>query len=249
MDNKLAMVTGGSRGLGRWISVALAQSGVTVAVNYANSEKDAEETVSIIRSKGHQAFAVKGNVTDEADVQRLVEESANKAGRDIDILVNNATGPQPMLSIENSTWQHYMDQLDFFVKAPLLLVKAILPAMKRNKWGSIINIGSEVVQLGNPNFSSYVTAKSAMIGMTRSWANELGPFGIRVNLVAPGWIPVERHDDTSKEAFDKYAAGVPLGRMGEPTDIGNAVAFLASDASKFITGQCLTVNGGKTNGI
>jgi 3-oxoacyl-[acyl-carrier protein] reductase len=249
MEHKIALVTGGSRGLGRWISISLAQSGVTVAVNYANSADDAEQTVKMIRNAGQQAFAVQGDVTDEAAVQTLVQNTVSKAGGDIDILINNATGPQPMLSIENSTWKDYTDQLNFFVKAPLLLLKAVLPGMKRKQSGSVINIGSEVVQIGNPHFSSYVTAKSAMIGMTRSWASELGPFGIRVNLIAPGWIPVERHQGTSHDSFNQYMSGVPLQRMGEPSDIGNAVAFLASDAAKFITGQCLSVNGGKTFGI
>lgn len=105
------------------------------------------------------------------------------------------------------------------------------------------------MQLGNPNFSDYVTAKSAMVGMTRSWANELGPQGIRVNLIAPGFIPVERTAGVPQSAIDEYKAGVPLQRMGVPMDIANAVVFLASEEANFITGQCLAVNGGKTNGI
>lgn len=153
------------------------------------------------------------------------------------------------LSIEESTWDDYLDQLTFFVKAPLLLTKAILPGMKAKNEGRIINIGSEVVQLGNPNFANYVTAKSSQIGMTRSWANELGPFGITVNLINPGFIPVERHSDVNPSSIEQYKKDVPLRKMGQPTDIGNAVVFLASEQANFITGQSLSVNGGNTFGI
>ncbi|MEC0229447.1 SDR family oxidoreductase [Paenibacillus alba] len=245
LQGKLALVTGASRGLGRHIAVSLASAGAVVAVNYANSQQDAEETVRMITVNGGKAQAFRADVTSEKEVLELVRQSEQYFGIGIDVLVNNATGPQPMLSIEDSTWQTYLDQLDFFVKAPLLLAKAILPGMKQRGAGSIIHIGSEVVQIGNANFSSYVTAKAAMVGMTRSWASELGPQGIRVNLVAPGWIPVERHEGAET---NDYQAAVPLQRMGEPTDIANAVVFFASDESRFITGQCLSVNGGNTFG-
>lgn len=249
LSGKIALVTGGSRGLGRWICYALAQSGASVAVNYANSERDAQETVRIIEEIGGKAFAVRGDITREEEVDRIVREVTDHYGAPIDVLVNNATGPQPMYAIEDSTWDIYMDQLVFFVKAPLLLTKAVLPAMKERGAGRIINIGSEVVQIGNPNFSSYVSAKSAMVGMTRCWANELGSFGIRVNLIAPGFIPVERTEGLDASVFENYQQGVPLGYQGKPMDIGNAVVFFASDASEFITGQCLAVNGGKTMGM
>ncbi|MFD0679771.1 MULTISPECIES: SDR family oxidoreductase [unclassified Paenibacillus] len=243
---KLALVTGGSRGLGRWICVELARQGALVAVNYANNSKDAEDTVRLIAEAGGIAQAFRADITDETEVDRLIKHAEEQFGRSVDVLVNNATGPQPMVPIEEESWETYLAQLEFFVKAPLLLTKAVLPGMKAKAAGSIINIGSEVVQLGNARFSSYVTAKSAMIGMTRSWSNELGSFGIRVNLVAPGWIPVERHEGADTE---DYQSSVPLKRMGEPSDIAAAVAFLASDEAKFITGQCLSVNGGKTFGI
>ncbi|GGG19243.1 SDR family oxidoreductase [Paenibacillus abyssi] len=249
LSGKIALVTGGSRGLGRWICYALAVSGASVAVNYANNERDALETVRLIEEIGGKAIATRGDITREEEVQRIVSEVTEHYQAQVDILVNNATGPQPMYAIEDSTWDIYMDQLVFFVKAPLLLTKAVLPGMKERGTGSIINIGSEVVQLGNPNFSSYVSAKSAMVGMTRSWANELGHSGIRVNLIAPGFIPVERTEGLDQSVFEDYTEGVPLGHMGKPMDIGKAVVFFASDASEFITGQCLAVNGGKTMGI
>jgi 3-oxoacyl-[acyl-carrier protein] reductase len=118
--------------------------------------------------------------------------------------------------------------------------------MKERRFGRFINIGSEVFEMGVPEFSNYVSAKGAQLGLTRSWSKELAKWGITVNHVAPGWIPTERHVNDSQEAKDAYAKMVPMGRMGVPDDIGDAVAFLASDAAKFITGQKISVNGGNT---
>lgn len=249
LAGKIALVTGGSRGLGKVISTTLANEGATVLINYAHNKDNALETVNLIRSQKGKAFAIQGDITDEESVEKLIRHGEEEAGSPIDILVNNATGPQPEMSIEESTWDDYMDQLNFFVKAPLLLTKAVLPGMKAKNEGSIINIGSEVVQLGNPNFSNYVTAKSSQVGMTRSWANELGPVGIRVNLVNPGFIPVERHEGTEEEVYKHYAEQLPLRKMGTPEDVANAVSFLASNEGRFITGQSLSVNGGNTFGI
>lgn len=246
LAGKIALVTGGSRGLGKTISAVLAEAGATVIVNYANNSLHAEETVRNIRESRGKAVAVQADITDEKMVRKLIQKAEEFSGNTIDILVNNATGPQPELSIEESTWDDYLDQLAFFVKAPLLLTKAVLPGMKKKKEGRIINIGSEVVQIGNPNFSSYVTAKSSQLGMTRSWASELGPHGITVNLIHPGFIPVERHEGIDPR---DYVKRVPLQRIGQPHDIGSAVLFLASKDSSFITGQTLSVNGGNTYGI
>ncbi len=164
LQDKVALVTGGSRGLGKAIAMALAAQGAYIVVNYANNALQAQTVVNTIVEQGGNATAIKANVTDEAEVIALVAQIKETCGHSVDILVNNATGPQPMLAIEESTWQTYQDQIDFFIKAPFLLVKALLPDFKREKQGRIINIGSEVVQLGNANFSSYVAAKSAMIG-------------------------------------------------------------------------------------
>jgi 3-oxoacyl-[acyl-carrier protein] reductase len=144
------------------------------------------------------------------------------------------------------TWPDFQAQLDFFVKAPMLLTQATLPAMKLARWGRIILIGSEVVDVGNANFSAYVTAKAAMVGLTRAWASEFGPSQITVNLVAPGWIPVERHLGTPEATFAEYVRNVPLRRQGQPDDVAGTVAYLASDAAEFVSGQSLAVNGGNT---
>ncbi|WP_211279055.1 SDR family oxidoreductase [Sutcliffiella halmapala] len=246
LSGKIALVTGGSRGIGKTISKTLAEAGATVIVNYANNSNHANETVAAIQEAGGKAFAIQADITNEVMVKELIQDSEEQCGGTIDILVNNATGPQPELSIEDSTWKDYLDQLDFFVKAPLLLTKAVLSGMKQKQEGRIINIGSEVIQLGNSNFSSYVTAKSSQLGMTRSWASELGPYGITVNLINPGFVPVERHAGIDPSG---YAETVPLRRVGVPQDIASAVLFLSSSESSFISGQSLSVNGGNTFGI
>jgi 3-oxoacyl-[acyl-carrier protein] reductase len=243
LDGRVALVTGASRGLGRHIALRLAEDGARVCVNYAASHEGAEETVRLIRSSGGEAHSFCADVTENEAVDALVGRVTSILGQHIEIVVNNASGPQPLLAVEESTWDDYLDQLRFFVKAPLLVLQAVLPAMREARDGSIVNIGSEVVQLGSAPFATYVAAKAAMTGLTRSWARELAPAGIRVNLVAPGWIPVERHIGSDTSA---YEAQVPLGHLGEPLDIANAVVFLASAQSKFITGQCLTVNGGNS---
>src|SRR5260370_22290693 len=149
-----------------------------------------------------------------------------------------------MIKLDELTWRDCLNQLEFFVKSPLLLVKAVLPKMKQRRWGRIIQIGSEVFERGVPEFSNYVSAKGAQLGLTRSWAMELAPHGITVNLVAPGWIPTERHVNDPQEVKDMYARAVPMKHMGRPESEAEAVAFLASDGAKFITGQRISVNGG-----
>ena len=244
-EQRVALVTGASKGLGRAIAVGLGRAGCRVAVNYFSDRAGGETTARAVTEAGGEAMIVGADVTDEAAVRAMIGEIVRAWGP-VDILVNNATGPQPVKPVEDYTWADYAFQLDFFVKGPVLLTQATLAEMKSRRRGRIINIGSEVVDLGVPNYSAYVAAKAAMVGLTRSWANEFGPWQITVNLVLPGWIPVERHADVGAEALQGYAAGVPLRRQGTPEDVAAAVVYLASDGANFVTGQQIAVNGGKT---
>jgi 3-oxoacyl-[acyl-carrier protein] reductase len=242
---RTALVTGASRGLGAAIAVELASRGVSVAVNYFERRERGDQVCQSIREQGGIAEAFQADVRDEGQSARMVKVIQEWAGQ-IDIVVFNATGPQPFLSIDEQTWQAHLQQLEYFVKSPLILTKLLIPGMKERRYGRIVHIGSEVVELGNPRFAHYVAAKSAQLGLTRSWARELADTGITVNLVAPGWIPTERHLDSTEGEINAYREGVPMKHMGMPRDVANAVAFLAGEDASFITGQKISVNGGNT---
>jgi len=245
LTNRVTLVTGASRGLGAAIAQALGARGAKVAINYFTGAEKAGAVAASIRRAGGIAQVFGADVRDERQIDRLVADVTKQFGP-IDILVPNATGPQPMLKIEELSWQTCLDQLEFFVKSPVLLVKATVGGMKERKYGRIIQIGSEVFESGLAPFSNYVSAKGAQLGLTRSWAKELGPWGITVNIVSPGWVPTERHADAPESSKQQYASQVPLGRLGVPEDVAQMVAFLASDAANFVTGQKFAVNGGNT---
>ena len=244
VKNRTALVTGAARGLGNAIASELANS-ANVAINYNSSRESAERLSTDIKGRGGYAATFQADVRDELEVARLVVDVSHTFGP-VDILVVNATGPQPFYSIEEQTWENYLQQLEFFVKSPLLLLKQVLPAMKAQRFGRIVQIGSEAFELGNPRFANYVAAKGAQLGLTRSWARELAPDGITVNLVAPGWIPTERHADVAVEELDAYRQQVPMQKMGDAADVAKMVSFLASESAGFITGQRFSVNGGNT---
>ena len=157
-----------------------------------------------------------------------------------------ARSPKP--PVTEVAWADHLAQLDFFVKSPVLLGRAVLPGMQARRFGRIVHIDSEVAHRPPPGRSAYATAKNAQIGLVRSWGRELAPFGITVNTVAPGFIPVERHADVPDEIRNAYLASVPAGRMGTPGDIAHAVSFLASEDAGFITGQRIVVDGGRRLG-
>jgi 3-oxoacyl-[acyl-carrier protein] reductase len=246
-ERSAALVTGASRGLGAAIARRLAAHGWAVAVNYRSSERQAQQVVDSIRRAGGVADALGADVTDETEVADLVEETADRLGP-VEVVVANATGPQPAVPIDDLTWEAHLDQLRFFVKSPTLLLGATLPGMTARGRGRVIHIGSDAIARAQPAASHSAAAKAAQLALTRAWARGLGARGITVNMVAPGWIPVERHTHASADALRRYRADVPVGRMGVPDDVAGVVAFLASDDAAFITGQLITVNGGHTLG-
>jgi 3-oxoacyl-[acyl-carrier protein] reductase len=245
-EGRVALVTGSSRGLGAAIARRLAGDGLKVAVNGFGDAEDALAVAASINEDGvAQAFVA--DVTDPDAVAALVASVTDALGP-VQVLVLNATGPQPEARLEDVFWSDQLAQLEFFVKSPVLLGRAIVPGMKAFGWGRIVQIDSEVVDLPPPGRSAYATAKSAQIGQTRAWARELAPFGITVNSVAPGFVPVERHADVSPEVRAAYTASVPAGRMGTVEEIAHAVSFFASPGAGFITGQRLVVDGGRALG-
>jgi 3-oxoacyl-[acyl-carrier protein] reductase len=242
---RVALVTGSSRGLGSAIARRLASDGCAVAVNGLHDQTPALEVARSIRENGGAAEAFPADVTDEGEVTRLVAAIEDAFGP-IDVLVLNATGPQPEAALTEVGWDDHVDQLDFFVKSPVLLGRAVIPGMQSRRFGRIVQIDSEVADRPPPGRSAYATAKSAQIGLARSWARELAPFGITVNAVAPGFIPVERHADVSEDIRSAYLASVPAGHMGTPEDIAHVVSFLASEGAGFVTGQRIVVDGGRS---
>ncbi len=245
LAGRVALVTGSSTGLGKATAMCLGRTGATVAVNYANDSARAEAAVAEIRAAGAVADLFRADVTDEGEIDRMFTAIEGSFGP-VDIVVVNATPAQPHKSIEDYDWDFYQQMLDFFVKSPYLLARRALPGMKARRHGRLINITSEVFHLGVAPFSAYVAAKGGQTGWSRSMCHELAPCGITVNMIAPGWIPVERHANDPQADKEAYLASVPMGRWGRPDEVGWAAAYLASDEAAFVTGQTIAVNGGKT---
>ena len=247
LHGKVALVTGSSKGLGKAMAFALGAAGAKVAFNYANGKDWAEETLAEYQAQGFKGGLYRANVIDAADVKSMCAQIAAELGP-IDIVIPNATPAQPLKPIEQYDWEFYQSMYDFFVKSPYLLAREVLPHMKKQKWGRIINITSEVFSRGVAPFSAYVAAKGGQIGWSRSMANELAPWNVTVNMIAPGWIPVERHANDPEHEKESYRRLIPMGRWGIPQDLAGTVVFLASESSNFVTGQDIHVNGGMTVG-
>jgi 3-oxoacyl-[acyl-carrier protein] reductase len=245
LAGRVALVTGSSTGLGKATARCLGLAGAKVAVNYANARPRADETLAELRGDGIEADLFRADVTSESEVDAMFSAVERTLGP-VDIVVVNATPVQPLKPIEEYDWAFYQQMLDFFVKSPYLLARRALPGMKDRRHGRLINITSEVFHLGVAPFSAYVAAKGGQTGWSRSMAHELAPYGITVNMVAPGWILVERHKDDPQSEKDAYLATVPMGRWGSPEEVGWAATYFASDEAAFVTGQTIAVNGGKT---
>lgn len=245
LTGKVALITGSTTGLGKAMAMALGAAGAKVAINYANNQERAEKTYAEFQAAGNEGALFRASVIDEAEVNRLVNDIESTLGP-VDILVINATPDQPLKPIEEYDWDFYQSMLDFFIKSPYLLTRAVLPHMKAQRWGRIINIGSEVFQRGVGNFTAYCAAKGGQNGFTRSLATELAPWEITVNMISPGWIPVERHENDPQELKDGYLAGLPMQRWGVPKEVADTVVFFASKEASYISGQNVCVNGAHT---
>lgn len=245
LSGRVALVTGSSTGLGKAIALAFGKAGARVALNYFNNETRAQKTVAEFHAEGVECDVFRANVVDESSVNLMFDEIEAKLGT-VDILVPNATPDQPLKPIDQYDWDFYQSMLDFFIKSPYLLARRALPSMKEKRWGRIINITSEVYQLSVAPFSAYVAAKGGQIGWSRSMSRELAPYGITVNMIAPGWIPTERHEKDPQEMKDNYLDAIPMQRWGTPEDVAGAAVYYASTEAAFVTGQTLCVNGGNS---
>jgi len=242
LAGKIAIVTGGSRGIGRATSVALAQAGALVLVNYRSNEEAARETVRLIEEAGGQAELVAFDVADPDSVDRSIKEAVARHGR-IDILVNNAG-----ISIDQLLLRVSAKDLEMTwatnVNGAVYCAKACIRPMMKKRWGRIINLSSVVAESGNAGQAVYSASKAALLGRTRSLAREYASRGITVNAVAPGFIETDMTADLPEAARQGIVDQTPLGRIGRPEEVAAAVVFLASEEAGYITGQVVRVNGG-----
>lgn len=242
LTGKTAVVTGGSRGIGKAIALALAAYGANVMINYNGSKEKAEAVVEEIRQKGVKSASYQCNVADFEAVGNMFTEIAKEYGR-IDILVNNAGITKDSLVMRMSE-QDFDDVIDTNLKGTFNCMKQVYKIMLKQKAGHIINLSSVVGISGNAGQVNYAASKAGVIGMTKSLAKELGSRGITVNAVAPGFIETEMTEVISEEAKKTIAGQIPLKRMGKQEDVAETVAFLASEKAAYITGQVIQVDGG-----
>ena len=242
--NKVAVVTGGSRDIGKAISLKLAAAGAKVVVNYFNNEAQGNETVKEITDAGGTAIAVAGDMTKAGDVNKLVAATVDAFGKNIDILVNVVGGLVARKSLAEMDEAFFDKVMKLNVNSTFLTIKAVVPLMTNG--GSIVNLSSLAGRDGGgPGATAYATSKGAIMTFTRGLAKELGPQGIRVNCVCPGMISTTFHDEFTKpEVRKNVAAGTPLRREGQATEVADLVAYLASSESSFLTGTSVDINGG-----
>jgi 3-oxoacyl-[acyl-carrier protein] reductase len=242
LEGKVALVTGGSRGIGRAIAISLAEAGANVVVNYAGNEAAAAEVAAHIESLGRKALVIKANVGNSTEVDAMVKQTLEVFGQ-LDILVNNAG-----ITRDNLIMRMKDDEFDEVINTNLKdvfnCVRSVTRTMMKQRSGRIINISSVVGTMGNPGQANYVAAKAGVIGLTKSAARELASRGITVNAIAPGFITTDMTEKLSDEMKAQLLLQIPLARFGQPDDIAKTVLFLASNEASYMTGQTLHIDGG-----
>lgn len=243
MKDKVAIVTGSSRGIGAAIARALARQGAKVAVNYVASREQGQKVVDEIVAAGGRAILVRANASVREDVEAMVRGVEAELGP-VDILVNNAAIDFPVVPFSQYRWEDFERKLAGEAKASFFTCQAVIPGMVQRRGGCIVNVSSTLSRFPGPGFVAHSSAKSALDGFSKSLALELGPHGIRVNVVAPGLTVTDATRGQPKEMHEAIAAHTPLRRLAAPEDVAGAVAFLCSAAARHVTGVYLPVCGG-----
>lgn len=237
-----AIVTGGSRGIGRAVAVRLAKDGMNLVINYRGNSAAAEETERMCRELGAEVLLVQGDVSRAEDCEKLAAQAKEAFGR-VDVLVNNAGITRDGL-LARMTEEDFRAVLDVNLVGPWNMMKAVNRIMMKQRYGRIVNLSSVTGLMGNMGQTNYAAAKAGILGMTKSYAREVASRGITVNAVAPGFIDTDMTEAMPEGAKDKIITGIPMGRTGKPKDVAEAVAFLASEQAGYITGEVLRVDGG-----
>lgn len=237
-----AIVTGGSRGIGRAVAVRLAKDGMNLVINYRGNSAAAEETERMCRELGAEVLLVQGDVSRAEDCEKLAAQAKEAFGW-VDVLVNNAGITRDGL-LARMTEEDFRAVLDVNLVGPWNMMKAVNRIMMKQRYGRIVNLSSVTGLMGNMGQTNYAAAKAGILGMTKSYAREVASRGITVNAVAPGFIDTDMTEAMPEGAKDKIITGIPMGRTGKPEDVAEAVAFLASEQAGYITGEVLRVDGG-----
>jgi 3-oxoacyl-[acyl-carrier protein] reductase len=242
-SGKVALVTGGARGIGRAAAVRLAQGGAKVAINYKGNADAAEEAKRLVEAAGGTAATIQGDVSLEADVERLVKEALAFGEGRVDILVNNAgiTRDDLLIRMTAEAWDAV---LDLNLRGAFLVTRAVMRPMMKARYGRIVNVSSVAGVMGNAGQANYAAAKAGLIGFTKAVAREMAQRNVTCNAVAPGFIPTDLTNELLEKMQGSILPQIPLGRFGTVEDVAGAIAFLASDAASYITGQTLIVDGG-----
>lgn len=242
LKDRVALITGSSRGIGRAIALSMAKEGALIIINYVGNEGKAEETCEDIKKLGGQAIKVRADVSNWDDAAFLVKSTIDNYGK-IDILVNNAgiTRDNLLLRLQPEDWEKV---LGANLTGAFNCTKQVLRPMIKQKWGRIINISSVSGLMGNPGQANYSAAKAGLIGFTKSVAKEVASRNILVNAIAPGFITTDMTEELSPDNQEKLLSAIPLGRFGDPEEIADLAVFLASEKAGYITGQTIVVDGG-----
>jgi 3-oxoacyl-[acyl-carrier protein] reductase len=243
LENRVVLVTGGSRGIGAATAKLLAENGAAVAVNYRENEVAARAVVQEIVNRGGRAVAIRGDVRDPGDVKALVSQATRALGT-IDTLVSNASIGFPIKPFTEYRWEEFTAKLDGELQAAFHCCQAVIPGMRERRSGCIIAISSTLSRRPGPGFSAHSTAKSGLDGLMRALALELGPLGIRVNVVAPGLTETDATSGLPDAVRKATVQGTPLARLGQPADVAGAVLALAAGTAGFVTGTYVPVSGG-----